>query len=134
MDNDSLGKKVLGTAGWLLAHFGAAVVLLVVLVRVVPNFVKVFAEFSAKLPAFTQLVVGFSNWTCRYWWLIVPVGVIDAGVLFGLRCLPSGARWLSTVWGALVLLGVILLLGAVLLAVGVPFSEFQGQLTQPPVR
>ena len=44
MDDNSMGKRLLGTAGWLLAHFGAAVVLLVVRVRVVPNCVRVLAD------------------------------------------------------------------------------------------
>ena len=85
MDNNSMGKRVLGTAGWLLAHFVAAVVLLEVLVRGVPIFMRVLADFSMKLPVITQLVIEFSYWTAMYWYLIVPAGIIDAGVLFGLR-------------------------------------------------
>ena len=111
MDNSSMGKTVLGTAGWLVADFGAGVVLLFVLLRVVPNFAKIFAEFAVQLPGITQLVIGCSQWTCAYWWLLVPLGFADAGVLVGLRCLPSGARWLSTLWAVLVLLAAILLIG-----------------------
>ena len=85
-----------------------------------------------KLPVLTQLVIEFSCWTAMYWYLIVPAGIIDAGVLFGLRCLPSGARWLSTAWAALVLLAVILMLGAAFLAVGLPFSQLPRSLTEPP--
>jgi type II secretory pathway component PulF len=122
MDENTLGKKLLGTAGWLLAHVGAAVVLLSVLVKVVPHFERVFADFSLQLPVITQVLIVLSRWTCAFWWLIAPAGLIDAGVLFGLRSLPRGARWLSTLWAAVVLLGVILVLGAAIVAVGLPLA------------
>jgi hypothetical protein len=122
MDENTLGKRLLVTAGWLLVHFGAAVVLLFVLVKVVPHFEKVFADFSLELPVFTEVLIGLSRFTCAFWWLIVPAGLLDAGVLLGLRSLPRGARRLSTMWATVVLLGVILLLGAAILAVGLPLA------------
>ena len=66
MDKDSLSKKLLGTAGWLLAHFVAGVVLLFVLVRVVPSFERIFADFAIQLPVITKVLIRLSWWTCAY--------------------------------------------------------------------
>ena len=49
----------------------AAVVSGILLVKVVPQFQKIFAGFGAQLPEFTQMVVDLSNWMQAYWWIIV---------------------------------------------------------------
>lgn len=43
----------------------------ILLVKVVPQFQKIFASFGAQLPQFTQMVVNLSNWMQAYWWMIV---------------------------------------------------------------
>ena len=128
MNNDSLGKRLVGSAVWLLTHVAAVVVLLYVLVKVVPRYATFFAELSIKLPVMTQLTITFSRWACAYWWLIVPLGCVDAAILFGLCSLPAGARWLSHVWAVLVLLTVLLLAGVAFLAVSGPFYDVQRSL------
>ena len=52
----------------------AAVVTGILLIKVVPTFEDLFAGFGAELPAFTQLVIGMSDWM-QEWWLVV-LGVI----------------------------------------------------------
>lgn len=49
---------------------------------VIPVFADVFAGFNAKLPLPTRLLIGFSNWTVR-WWPLLAVGLV-AGI-FGIR-------------------------------------------------
>jgi hypothetical protein len=70
-----------------------------------------------------------------YWWLAFAVGfVVDAGLLFGLRCLPPFGRWLSTLWAACVLLAAVLLLGAILAAVAMPLLTLFQSLEPGPVQ
>ena len=53
----------------------------ILLIKVVPQFEQVFAGFGAELPAFTQMVINFSDWTQEYWFLVVA-GVAGAVVGF----------------------------------------------------
>jgi type IV pilus assembly protein PilC len=48
---------------------------------VVPQFQEVFAGFGAELPAFTLMVIGISEFT-QEWWFIIVLGVIGAIILF----------------------------------------------------
>jgi type IV pilus assembly protein PilC len=47
----------------------AAVVTSILLIFVVPVFQEIFAGFGAELPAFTQFVVGISDFMVAYWYL-----------------------------------------------------------------
>jgi type IV pilus assembly protein PilC len=49
----------------------AAVIFL--LVKVVPTFVKMFADFDAELPGITKFVLSASDFMQTYWWLILLV-------------------------------------------------------------
>ena len=53
----------------------------ILLIKVVPQFQDVFAGFGADLPAFTMMVIGFSEFAQAYWFVIV-LGV--AGAISGL--------------------------------------------------
>ena len=128
MNNDAQGKRLVAFAGWLLTHVAAATVLLYILVKVVPSYAMFFADLSIELPVMTQLTITLSRWACAYWWLVVPLGCVDAAILFGLCRLPASARWLSTVWAVLVLLTVLLLAGVAFLAVSGPLADVQRSL------
>jgi type IV pilus assembly protein PilC len=56
----------------------ALVVTTILLVKVVPTFEEIFTSFGAELPAFTQLVIGISEWMQAYWFiaLIIIVGTV----------------------------------------------------------
>lgn len=58
----------------------AFIVTILLLVKVVPVFENLFSSFGADLPAFTQMVVGMSEWVQSYWWLLILVVV---GSIFG---------------------------------------------------
>ena len=49
----------------------ALIVTVILMVKVVPVFSEMFASFGADLPAFTQMVVGMSNWTQKYWFILL---------------------------------------------------------------
>ncbi|EPF2886573.1 type II secretion system F family protein, partial [Pseudomonas aeruginosa] len=55
----------------------ALVVSAILLIKVVPQFQSVFANFGAELPAFTQMVINLSE-MLQEWWLIVLIGLFAA--------------------------------------------------------
>ena len=56
----------------------AGIVTAILLLKVVPVFEELFAGFGAELPAFTQMVMGMSEWLQEYWYILL--GVIVGGV------------------------------------------------------
>ena len=61
----------------VLAAVGIAIA--VVMGMVVPKFSKIFAAFGGELPAPTRVIIGVSNFTVDYWWLLA--GALAAAVL-----------------------------------------------------
>ncbi|EIK54260.1 type 4 pilus biogenesis protein PilC [Stutzerimonas stutzeri TS44] len=59
----------------------AIIVSAILLIKVVPQFQEVFANFGAELPAFTLMVIGLSE-ALQEWWFIVLVGLIAAAFAF----------------------------------------------------
>lgn len=59
----------------------AIIVTGILLVKVVPQFATTFAGFGAELPAFTLFVLGLSEFTQK-WWLIILLGIIGFIFLF----------------------------------------------------
>ena len=59
----------------------AILVSAILLIFVVPQFKEVFASFGAELPAFTQMIIGASEFLLAWWWLILLV-VIGTAFFF----------------------------------------------------
>jgi len=57
----------------------AIVVTSILLIKVVPQFAETFSSFGADLPAFTQLVVGMSEWMQANWFFALLAVVISIG-------------------------------------------------------
>ena len=58
----------------------AIIVTMILLIKVVPVFSDLFSSFGAELPAFTQMVVGMSEWMQAWWFiLIIIMGVMIIG-------------------------------------------------------
>jgi len=55
----------------------AIIVSAILLIKVVPQFESVFANFGAELPAFTQFVIGISQ-ALQEWWFIILVIIFAA--------------------------------------------------------
>ncbi|GAB3334771.1 type II secretion system F family protein [Marilutibacter aestuarii] len=53
----------------------------ILLIFVVPQFEEVFKGFGADLPAFTKLIISFSDFMVSWWWLIL-LAVVSGVVLF----------------------------------------------------
>ncbi|MND51585.1 Type II secretion system protein F [compost metagenome] len=56
----------------------AIIVSAILLIKVVPQFQSVFANFGAELPAFTRMVISLSE-ALQEWWFIVLVGFFALG-------------------------------------------------------
>lgn len=59
----------------------AIIVSAILLIKVVPQFQSVFANFGAELPAFTVMVIGISE-TLQEWWFIVLIALFGIAVAF----------------------------------------------------
>ena len=70
-----LTKKVKSAMTYPIAVIGLAIALVnVLLIFVIPVFAEMFADFGAKLPAPTQLLIDVSNFMKKYWWAIGLAG------------------------------------------------------------
>lgn len=79
---ESLKAKVKKAMTYPIAVIVVAVIVSgILLVKVVPQFEQVFAGFGAELPAFTQLVIRFSEFAQAYWFLIAA-GLVALGFGF----------------------------------------------------
>ncbi|MCY1294229.1 Type II secretion system protein F [compost metagenome] len=56
----------------------AVIVSAILLIKVVPQFQEVFANFGAELPAFTLMVIGLSE-ALQNWWFVVLIVLFGAG-------------------------------------------------------
>jgi type IV pilus assembly protein PilC len=80
---DKLKRQIKGAMMYPLATLiVAGVVVAVLLLKVVPTFETMFAEFGSSLPAPTQFVIDASKWMQANFLYIV---VIIVGTIFGLR-------------------------------------------------
>jgi len=79
---ESLKAKVKKAMTYPIAVLVIAVVVSgILLVKVVPQFEQVFQGFGAELPAFTQMVIGFSEFAQAYW-LGIVAGMVAIGFAF----------------------------------------------------
>lgn len=59
----------------------AVIVSAILLLKVVPQFQEVFANFGAELPAFTLMVIGVSEFLQK-WWFIFLIGIFASAFTF----------------------------------------------------
>lgn len=59
----------------------AIIVSAILLIKVVPQFESVFANFGAELPAFTQMVIGVSQALQKWWYVILAALFASAFIL-----------------------------------------------------
>ena len=66
-----LTKKVKSAMTYPIAVIGLAIALVnVLLIFVIPVFAAMFADFGAKLPMPTQMLIDLSNFMKAYWWAV----------------------------------------------------------------
>lgn len=77
----------------LLIGMGVSALLLI---KVVPEFEKMFAGFGAELPAFTQLVVNMSRFMQEWWYLVLGALVAAVYLVITMRKRsPAFNLWMS---------------------------------------
>ncbi|HEC06621.1 MAG TPA: type II secretion system F family protein [Thiolapillus brandeum] len=111
----------------------AFIVTAILLIFVVPTFEELFNGFGAELPAFTQMVIGLSEWMQSNWWIVI-LGVVGAGYGFsqGKKRSPKFAHTLdklilkAPIFGEIVTKAIIARFArtmSTMFAAGVPLVE-----------
>ena len=75
---EALKRKVKGALVYPVTVVTFAVGILVfIMLKIVPSFVKIFDDFEAALPPMTQLLITMSSFVGSYWWALplVPTGI-----------------------------------------------------------
>jgi type IV pilus assembly protein PilC len=79
---EALKAKIKKAMNYPIAGVAIAIIVsAILLIKVVPQFQDVFANFGAELPAFTLMVIGLSE-ALQEWWLIILIGMFGAGFAF----------------------------------------------------
>jgi len=79
---ESLKKKIKKAMTYPIAVLVvAAIVTVILLIKVVPQFAQTFKGFGADLPAFTLFVLGLSESMQAHWWKML-LGIAAIGVFF----------------------------------------------------
>ncbi len=76
--SESLKRKVKGAMVYPVVVISVAVgILTFIMLKIVPEFKKIFDEFDLELPPMTLALVGTSEWVVHYWYLIpmIPVAI-----------------------------------------------------------
>ncbi len=76
--SQSLKRKVKGAMVYPIVVVSVAVgILTFIMMKIVPQFKKIFDDFGSTLPPMTQLLIDISNWVVNYWYLIpaIPFGI-----------------------------------------------------------
>ena len=87
----SLKRKVKGALVYPIVVVSVAVgILTFIMLKIVPQFKKIFDDFGTELPQMTQVLINISNWVATYWYLIpaIPFGVNL--IIKGIKMIPYG--------------------------------------------
>ncbi|MGM8216315.1 type II secretion system F family protein [Bacillaceae bacterium W0354] len=75
--HDQTRKKITSTLSYPIVVFIVAIaVVTFMMLVVVPQFVDMFAQFGADLPAITKFVVSFSHFLTKWWLLILLIFIL----------------------------------------------------------
>ena len=89
--SQSLRRKVKGAMVYPIVVISVAVgILAFIMMKIVPQFEKIFDDFGSELPAMTQTLINVSNWVVNYWYLIpaIPFGINL--IIKGIKMVPYG--------------------------------------------
>ena len=76
--SESLKRKVKGALVYPIVVVSVAVAILTfIMLKIVPQFKRIFDDFDTKLPAMTQLLIDMSTWIGKWWFTIplIPIGI-----------------------------------------------------------
>ena len=92
------------------------------LLKLVPEYEKIFHDFNTKLPDMTIMVINLSAFYGRFWFVLMP-GLAAGDIAIMLALHRTGHNRLMTAWGVLVWLAEIVLIGLILLETIVPLND-----------
>lgn len=74
MERDTKRRIKQATRYPKIVVIGLTVAMVVMNMFVIPNFAKVFEKLGSDLPLMTRILLGTSNFTVNYWWLLAIIG------------------------------------------------------------
>jgi type IV pilus assembly protein PilC len=89
--SQALKRKVKGAMIYPIVVVLVAVgILAFIMVKIVPQFKKIFEDFGSELPPMTQVLIDISNFTVNYWYLIplIPIGI--SLMIKAIKLIPYG--------------------------------------------
>lgn len=92
------------------------------LLKLVPQYEKIFKDFNAQLPDMTIMVISLSALFARFWY-VVATGFAAGDIAIILALHRTGHNRLMTAWGVLVWLAAMLLMGLIVQEIFVPFND-----------
>jgi type II secretory pathway component PulF len=97
-DEEMRGKAVSALIYPAFLSIVSAAAVFILVSFVFPNFIQVFEDFDAKLPAITLLVMGFSGFMGRFWWAVLIGVAILVSAIRAYRKSPAGRAQLDRLW------------------------------------
>jgi type IV pilus assembly protein PilC len=89
----SLKRKVKGALVYpVVVVLFATGILTFIMLRIVPEFRKIFEEFGAELPKITEILIAVSNGVAK-WWFLIPVIPISIWLFVKLLCRFRAGRY-----------------------------------------
>jgi type IV pilus assembly protein PilC len=74
--SQSLKRKIKGAMVYPIVVVSVAVgILTFIMIKIVPQFQKIFDDFDSELPAMTSVLITISNNTVKYWWAIPAIPI-----------------------------------------------------------
>jgi len=89
--SQALKRKVKGALVYPIVVVLVAVgILAFIMIKIVPQFKKIFDDFGSELPPMTQTLIDISNFTVDYWYLLplVPIGAVL--IIKAIKLIPYG--------------------------------------------
>jgi len=89
--SESLRRKVKGALVYPVVVVCVAVgILTFIMLKIVPQFKKIFDDFGSTLPDMTQFLINISTWVSNYWYLIPAIPFGFNLIIKGIKLVPYG--------------------------------------------
>ncbi|NBW87303.1 MAG: type II secretion system F family protein, partial [Planctomycetia bacterium] len=89
--SQSLKRKVKGALVYPVVVVLVAVgILAFIMIKIVPQFQKIFEDFDSALPTMTQVLINISEATCTYWYLLPLIPFAFVLMIKGIKLIPYG--------------------------------------------
>ena len=89
--SQALKRKVKGALVYPIVVVLVAVgILAFIMIKIVPQFKKIFDDFGSELPPMTQVLIDISNLTVNYWYLLPLIPISFMLMIKGIKLIPYG--------------------------------------------